>query len=200
MTISTKGIRTPNDGDDWDLTLDLAAMAVTIDDMLSQRYERTATTVAGLGTGLYLGQPAWVSGSTAPGIYFWNGTTWVLGAGGFGVDAAGWTWVTLSSGKRMFYREFVAWAAPNDFGGAGGSFWNQTRSTLAAPTGTNFSNLLPFISVYPTTAANANQVVIQGGLSASSGTSVNLNFYNPSALAVSRSNMDLKCSVKLIEK
>lgn len=48
MTISTRGIRTPNDGDDWDLTLDLAAMAITIDDAIGAGLKTSSTQVANL--------------------------------------------------------------------------------------------------------------------------------------------------------
>lgn len=90
MTTTPLGIWTPNDGDDWDLTIDLSAMANTVDAaILAQRLrtEKSGATVAALGTGDFVGQFAWVTGVTGRGQYQWTGSTWV--ANGYSSDGAG---------------------------------------------------------------------------------------------------------------
>lgn len=86
MTTSALGVWTPGDSDDWDLTIDLAAMANSIDTVLLSRYQRSSATAAGLGTGLFNGQTAWVTG-TNPGLYFWNGTAWIRSYAPFAMES-----------------------------------------------------------------------------------------------------------------
>ena len=77
MPTTTKGTWTPADNDDWDLTIDLAAMANSIDLWTTGRYEKSGASVAALGTGDYVGQLGYVT-SPAPGLsYSWTGTAWV---------------------------------------------------------------------------------------------------------------------------
>lgn len=77
MTTSALGVWTPGDSDDWDLTIDLAAMANSIDTVVLNtraRYEKSGATVGALGTGLFNGQTGWVTG-TNPGLYTWSAAT-----------------------------------------------------------------------------------------------------------------------------
>lgn len=72
MAVTSKGIWTPDNSDQYDLIVDAAATANSIDQAIS----KTATSLAGLGTGAYAGQWGWVTGGG--GVpYQWNGSSWV---------------------------------------------------------------------------------------------------------------------------
>ena len=77
MPTTTKGTWTPADNDDWDLTIDLAAMANSIDLWTTGRYEKSAANLAGLGSGDYVGQSGLIT-SPAPGRAMkWSGSAWI---------------------------------------------------------------------------------------------------------------------------
>lgn len=77
MPTTGKGTWTINDNDDFDLPIDMAAMANSIDGWTTTRYERRGTSVVTLGTGDFIGQRALVSPySNTFNEYYWNGSQW----------------------------------------------------------------------------------------------------------------------------
>jgi hypothetical protein len=134
------------------------------------------------------------------GDYAFIGGSWVSQSAS-GTDTNGWSWVTLSNGKRLFYREFSAWSGAA-FGPQGGSNWTQTRQAgIAPPTGVSWDAVTVAVSVYPRTAANGLQFLIFGFLTQSTGSAAaNLVFANPTAATIPNTNMDLKSAITLIEK
>jgi hypothetical protein len=142
------------------------------------------------------GQLASVMGSRS--LFVSNGSNWASS----GVDANGWTFTTLPSGKRLFYQEFAAWSPANSFGPQGGSNWSQTRQGgISPPVGFAWDDVTVQVSVYPRTAANGLQFLITGFLTQSTGAAaVNLVFVNPTATTISNTSMDLKSAITLIEK
>lgn len=74
-TTANFNLWSPDDGDDWDLTIDLAAMMNSVDLALLNNISKSATTIAGLGSGTTQGQIGLVTNANA--IVSWNGTGWV---------------------------------------------------------------------------------------------------------------------------
>lgn len=121
MPTTTKGTWTPADNDDWDLTIDLAAMANSIDLWTTGRYEKSGATVASLGTGDYVGQLGYVT-SPAPGRAMrWSGSAWVNtpGAGSFSGNTSERTGYAsiASEGDRWYDTTLKLWFTYN------GSSW-----------------------------------------------------------------------------
>lgn len=71
MAVTSKGIWTPDNSDQYDLVVGSAATANSIDRAIS----KTAVTLAGLGTGVFTGQWGWVTGGGGQ-AYQWTGTGW----------------------------------------------------------------------------------------------------------------------------
>ena len=127
MPTTTKGTWTPADNDDWDLTIDLAAMANSIDLWTTGRYEKSGASVAALGTGAYVGQLGYVT-SPAPGRAMrWNGSAWVNtpGSGAFSGTAGqraaylstaseGNIWHDTDGSKLIYSKIGSAWAQVGD--------------------------------------------------------------------------------------
>lgn len=78
-TTANFNLWSPDDGDDWDLTIDLAAMMNSVDLALLNNIAKQATTIAGLGSGTTIPQLGWVSNAGA--FVIWNGTAWVAPRG-----------------------------------------------------------------------------------------------------------------------
>lgn len=145
------------------------------------------------------GQKAYV---IATGVdYVRVGASWEVAYGPSGVDANGWTWITMANGKRRFFRYFVEWSAPNPFGAVNGSFWSQTRQGgILPPTGTTWDIFAVNVMLWGKTAANGLQQVLQASLSSATGSgAVALNVFNPTSVAVANTSMDLRSSIELIE-
>lgn len=111
MPTTGKGTWTVNDNDDFDLPIDLAAMANTIDGWTTSRYERRGTSVSALGSGDYIGQTALISPYTNTyNEYYWDGSRWVAVSicgqiTGITVAASGTNTRTLTFPTNAF----VAW-------------------------------------------------------------------------------------------
>jgi hypothetical protein len=158
-----------------------------------------AWTTAGKGTHATVTDD---SDAAKNGDYVRVGSSWVAQSGA-GVDSNGWTYVTLSNGKRMFTRELSAWSPGESFGPQGGTNWVQTRvNGFSPPEGMDFAAFMVSVSTYPqTTALNSLQALLIAYLSATSGSvGVSVLVANPTAAVIPNSNMNLKIAVQLIEK
>jgi hypothetical protein len=177
-----------------------ADIQVAIDFADARTGESAATTSALPASGNKVGRTIWVSDLAAHRV--WDGVSWKTPTPS-GVDFDGWSFVTLPSGKRMYYREFSSWSAPNSFGAQGGSNWTQTRqATVPPPTGTDWSSFTATVSMYAvSTGSNVLQSLLVGFLSSTSGTAAaGLIFANPTATVIPNTNMNMKCAITLIEK
>lgn len=76
MTTTPKGTWTQNDNDDFDIVIDAAATATSIDMWTTSRYEKSANSVAALGNGTFRGQLAWVNLPSPGYAVSWNGSSW----------------------------------------------------------------------------------------------------------------------------
>jgi hypothetical protein len=174
-----------------------ADLQIAVDYAESVRTFKAATAPALPATGNWPGRQLFVGTEATPRK--WDGS-WSAAASG--TDAAGWSYVTLPSGKRMYFREFLEWSAPQPFGPAGGSFWTQTRvSGIPVPTSRNWDSFVVDVSVYQKTGTNTGQGLIVGFLTGATGTgNLSLIFANPTALTITNTNMDLRSAITLIEK
>lgn len=170
MTISTRGIRTPNDGDDWDLTLDLSAMAVTIDDAIGNALKSTSSAVNSVAerTALYpipaQGNRVWRNDLGYEEAYY---TTYNATTNPGGAVVAGWYPI---AGNLPFYFASATQSQPI------GSSANSLMATLWGPSsghkykgfapvsGTSGVFVIPISGVYDISAAirvgGASQVVM----------------------------------------
>lgn len=151
-------------------------------------------------TGAAQAQKAYVTATNLD--YVRVGGSWEVAYGPSGVDAAGWTWITMANGKRRWYRYFVEWSAPQSFGPAGGSFWTQNRqSGINPPTGVAWDAVIVRASCWgKNTAFNGLQQVLLCNLSIATGsTSASLSIFNPTAITVANTSMELRAAIELIE-
>lgn len=118
MPTTGKGTWTINDNDDFDLPIDMAAMANSIDGWTTTRYERRGTSVVTLGTGDYIGQRALVSPySNTFNEHYWNGSQWrpvkLTGVtSSFSVAANGLTNITITFPTNSFGVTPICFAQP----------------------------------------------------------------------------------------
>lgn len=173
-------------------------LQTAVDYAESVRTYRVATVADLPAVGNWAGRTIYVGSEKSPRT--WDGTSWSQAQSG--TDAAGWSYVTLANGKRMYFREFSEWSAPQPFGPAGGSFWTQTRvSGITVPTSRNWDSFIADVTLYQKTGTNTGQGLLVGFLTGATGTATtSLIFANPSALTISNTNMDLRSAIVLIEK
>lgn len=119
-----------------------------------------------------------------------------------GVDSNGWSYRVGVGGKRTYFRFFDSWAG-NAFGPAGGTNWSQSRASgILPPTGRTWDDFLVSVNVWPQdTAQNGGQALLAGHVTTSTGTgAMSLIIYNPTALTISNTFMNLRSSITLTEK
>ena len=110
-TTANFNLWSPDDGDDWDLTIDLAAMQNSVDLALvglRSSIGKTAATIAALGSGAFAGQIGWV---TSAGAYVvWSGSAWVAPRGQRVASAAarGVLYPSPSNGDMTYRTDLAA--------------------------------------------------------------------------------------------
>ena len=145
-TTANFNLWSPDDGDDWDLTIDLAAMQNSVDLALvglRSSIGKTAATIAALGSGAFAGQIGWV---TSAGAYVvWSGSAWVAPGVQRVADAAARNvlYPTPAQGDRVVmtnvpYRYFGVYnAATNPSGKATAGWYIEPGTLLASASATN---------------------------------------------------------------
>lgn len=105
-------------------------------------------------------------------------------------DANGWTVYNYGSFQEYTYA-FPGWSAPQPYGAAGTSFWNQARTSgMLPPVGKTFANLDKTVLATPADDAWVNGYLIEAKL-VPTGPTATIMTYNPANIAVSTLNMNM---------
>ena len=199
MPTSAGGIITPNDGDGYDLTVDLAAMANSIDSAIANNgplrkgtvAQRTSTTGLADGTlwqdtdGIKM---IWrwdstVAGNWAPAVKHWSGTT-AQRTSFLASAPAGFTWLDTSTNLEWI-KIGTAWRGKSPITGSvtfGASNGETLRETVTFPSG--YFTVAPRVATCTANSAPSSYTTSQWtGYTVASASSVDILFARPSGTA-----------------